>query len=141
MRPEAARPRYSRNYKFWVSWFSEPVYSADVLLFWNVDAKGMNAYFAEAFPNHKVSVPVPDPWVGWSLELSDKNIELYLICLRSFDWSPMAISTLTHECLHTSLSMLRSRGMRLNKHTEEAYCYLHDSLVRRCLEEIKKAKR
>jgi hypothetical protein len=139
--PRLSSPHFVRAHRFWTGWFEEPVYSATVQVCWDVDTKGMESYIARTFPEYVGAIPRLDPWCAWSLELSDKQHELYLICLRKFQWTPDDIGTLAHECLHTTASMLRSRGLSFNKQTEEAYAYLHDSLVRRCLAEMQKARR
>ena len=55
---------------------------------------------------------------------------------RRWSGSALDISTLTHELLHAVSWFLRNRGVKFSEKTEEPYCYLLDSLLRRCLEKF-----
>lgn len=73
-----------------------------------------------------------------SFETKKVSHEVHLIALQEFHWTPEWMSVLSHELLHCTNSVLHSRGMVMDDSTIEAYCYLHDSLVKRCLKMLPK---
>jgi len=46
-----------------------------------------------------------------------------------FTGSPNDYSILAHECLHASFHLLRKRGVRYSKSSEETYTYFTDFLI------------
>jgi hypothetical protein len=64
-----------------------------------------------------------------------------LIALRRWTGSPRDYATLAHECLHAAHWFLDTRGVGFNFKTDEAFCYLMDSFVRRAAEQLQKGAR
>lgn len=53
-----------------------------------------------------------------------------LIALDSkFEGTPYDYSVLAHECLHAAFHLLRKRGLRYGKQSEEAFTYFTDFLI------------
>lgn len=48
------------------------------------------------------------------------------------------IFTLVHESAHATFKILSSKGIKHNEETEEAFCYLQESIVRRLVEAMRK---
>lgn len=64
-----------------------------------------------------------------------------VIALRQWRGTPRDYDTLAHECLHGVHWFLDNRGIKLNFKSDESYCYLLGSLVRRIAEQLNKGKR
>lgn len=63
-----------------------------------------------------------------------------VIALKGWRGTPKDYDTLSHECLHAVQWFLTSRGIKLNFKSDESYCYLLGSLVRRIAEQLNKRK-
>ncbi len=48
------------------------------------------------------------------------------------------ILTLAHESAHAAFKILSSKGIKHNEETEEAFCYLQESIARRLVEAMRK---
>ncbi len=64
-----------------------------------------------------------------------------VIALKQWRGTPRDYDTLTHECLHATHWFLNNRGIKLNFKSDESFCYLLGSLVRRIAEQLNKGKR
>jgi len=64
-----------------------------------------------------------------------------VIALKQWRGTPKDYDILAHECLHAAHWFLFNRGINLNVKTDESYCYLLGSLVRRIAEQLNKGKR
>lgn len=122
--------------------FHDPVYNFTVHLLWESDGPQSAAYMRTNFPEVEVDkTDEDDEWGGRHMMLefsrAGKNHEIHLVMLREFQGTIEDISVLAHELLHATHDVLYSRGLRLTDDTVEAFAYLHDSLVRRCLEALK----
>lgn len=53
-----------------------------------------------------------------------------------FTGSPNDYSILSHECLHATFHLLRKRGMRYSKSSEEAHTYFMDFLIENLAEKM-----
>jgi len=56
-----------------------------------------------------------------------------VIALKHFSITAADLDSLAHECLHATQIVLDRAGVILSDNSEEAFCYLHGSIVRRCL--------
>lgn len=61
-----------------------------------------------------------------------------VIALKGWRGTPKDYDTLSHECLHAVQWFLTNRGIKLNFKSDEAYCYLLGSFVRRIAERLNK---
>jgi hypothetical protein len=59
-----------------------------------------------------------------------------VIALRRWNGTPKEYDVLAHECLHAVHWFLDNRGIRLNFKSDESFCYLLGSLVRRIAEKL-----
>jgi len=64
-----------------------------------------------------------------------------VIALKRWNGTPKDYDILAHECLHAVHWFLDNRGIKLNFKSDEAFCYLLGSLVRRIAEQLNKGKR
>jgi len=64
-----------------------------------------------------------------------------VIALKKWNGTPKDYDTLAHEALHAVQFFLTNRGIKLNFKTDESYCYLLGSLVRRIAEQLNRGKR
>lgn len=117
--------------------FQDETYNFGVLLLWDISGPELRRFLGKKkYP--KTERIGDDDWSGYALRYSTPDYDVHVIALRHWSGSPWDHSVLAHECLHITQKVLDETGMRLGKRTAEAYCYLHDSLIRRCLEHIKK---
>jgi len=80
-------------------------------------------------------VEVLDDGAGGETEIAG------VIALRQWRGTPECYNILAHECLHAVHWFLDSRGIKLNFESDESFCYLLGSLVRRIAEQLNKGKR
>lgn len=57
-----------------------------------------------------------------------------------FVGTPFQYSTLAHECMHAAFGILKHRGVRYSKSSEEAFCYFTDWLVQSIAEKMLKVE-
>ena len=57
-----------------------------------------------------------------------------------FTSTPHQYATLTHECMHAAFNILRHRGVRYNKSSEECLTYFTDWLVQSVAEKMLKVE-
>ncbi len=78
------------------------------------------------------------PFIGRFVEVrrSDDSELAGVIALKSWRGAPKDYDTLSHECLHAAHWFLDNRGIKLNFKTDESFCYLLGSLVRRIAEKL-----
>lgn len=71
--------------------------------------------------------------------ITDGGFPFGVIALSDpFTGSPEDYSTLAHECNHCTFHMLRKRGLRYSKRTEEAYTYYSSFLISALAEQMLK---
>jgi hypothetical protein len=122
--------------------FHDPVYNFTLHLLWEIDAKQLGEYVATNFPGEE-NVNEADDWWGCHLpftQRADPPHEVHVVALREMSLAPEPLAVLTHELFHVTHDVLRGRGIKCKDSTVEAYTYLLDSLVRRCLEAFEAAK-
>lgn len=126
----------------WHGWFYDETYRANVDVIWPVNAKQI----AE-FTKHRYSIPLEEsqPFGAKCVNVTEGNgRQTQLICLAKWPLRPDAHdhSFLAHECLHAVSNILDRRGMPLVPHASiEAYTFLLESLVRRCLQVMNTSRR
>lgn len=130
--------RHRRGY--WVAFFHDEAYNVTIHLLWGVTGPKFKSYAGANFPGNDVDDT--DDWCGRHAHFqnSDKGYDVHVIALQQWRGRPEDYAVLVHECLHATRSVLHSRGIAMKGPGEEAYCYFLDSLVRRCLQQIRKAK-
>jgi len=123
--------------------FHDQTYDFTVHVLWNLNGPTLAAYLRRNFPEFEADEEdARDDWEGRHMKLEfdrhGEGYEVHLVVLRKFRLTPPDIAVLAHECLHATHEALSSCGITLCEETKEVYCCLHESLVRRCLEAIKK---
>lgn len=116
--------------------FHDPVYNFTVHLLWDVNNDGLNEYLKTNFPDEEVPGG-EDDWCGCHAPLRSQTEpphEVHVVALQKLEMDPACLAVLTHEIVHVTHDVLHPRGLRCKPSTIEAYAYLHDSLMRRCLE-------
>jgi hypothetical protein len=125
--------RRSSYGKFNVGWFYDQCFKASVHLLWPCTPEGLKAYLKGVcdvdYHNEKSAA-------ARCLLVEKDGATAYIICLFGWEPSPKWIAALSHEALHATQMILDSRGMALSEATEETYCYMQESIVRRCLDLI-----
>lgn len=121
--------------------FQEDTFGFCLHLLWDLDGPHLAQYIRINFPEIEVDEEdEQDNWDGRHAKLEfardGQGYEIHLVALRSFELTPLWISMLSHEVLHATHEALASRGIRLTDDTKEVFCYLHESLLRRCLQHI-----
>lgn len=77
-------------------------------------------------------------FLGRFIEVREEDDEEIagVIALRDWRGTPKDYDTLTHECLHAVHWFLTNRGIKLNFKSDESYCYLLGSFVRRIANQL-----
>lgn len=107
--------------------FELPVYGAGVVFIYTNSFEEA-AKFAETHGFHEKDVKTlaAGSWVGYTFNVTDDNIQgksySYIFILKKDKYSE--INIISHEITHAVYEILTIRGLRFNKHNEEAYAYL-----------------
>lgn len=137
--------KFSRRWKCWLGWFHDETFGFTVHFLWGIDGPGLKRYCEHAFPTGSVDLDDSDDWCGRhakvTFEDKKKSYEVHVIALQDFKLNAFWISVLAHEVLHCTQSVLDGRGLQQDDDTCEAYTYVHDFLIRRCLELVEKSKK
>jgi hypothetical protein len=88
-------------------------------------------------------IPDDGEFTGRFIEIlgKDESETGGLIALKRWTGSPRDYATLAHECLHAAHWFLNNRGVKFGFKTDESFCYLMDSFVRRAAEQLQKGAR
>ena len=132
------RLRFTPRWRCRAGCFYDETYGFTVHLLVGVNSAKLTRYCADMFPAGSVQeVGEADDWCGrhMATRIEDRkcSYEVQLVALQTFKWDAFWISTLAHEMLHATHSVLGGRGLVMSDETIEAYTYLHDSLVKRSL--------
>lgn len=135
--PENKLCHHSR-WKCRVGFFHNETYGFTVHLLVGIDGPRLKRYCDYTFPKGAVDADESDDWCGRHVvtrfEDKSRSYEVHVIALQDFQPTPAWIAALVHETLHATQEVLDSRGLSLDSDTVEAYTYLQDWLVRKCLE-------
>lgn len=71
-----------------------------------------------------------------TLQLNNGNILIHFKHLYYSSSNTFMFNTIAHESLHATEMILDRIGMKLNKKTDEAYCYLNGYIVEQIFKEI-----
>lgn len=71
-----------------------------------------------------------------TLQLNNGNILIYFKYSNYSINNEYMFNTIAHESLHATQMILDRIGMKLNKKTDEAYCYLNGYIVEQIMREI-----
>lgn len=120
-----------------MKYIREETWNADFWLVAPAQNPELKKFIKKEFPGATIHEDLDDGgFAGRCFEILDKDGDEvgFVIALRDWDGDPEDYSVLAHECLHAVHYCLSNRGLKLNNKSEEAYCYLLDSLLRRCAE-------
>ena len=138
----ANRLKYVKPLRYHVGYFHDDTWGFTVHLVVNIDGKRLMEYCKKMFPEDTFEFDDSEDWCGRHVMLqfeSEKHgYEVHVVALRKFEWTPHWMSALSHELMHCTHAVLNRRGMTLSDATMETYCYTLDSLVKRCLEMLKR---
>lgn len=67
----------------------------------------------------------------------DNDGLMFGIWINNFDGSIKSIGILSHECLHAITWLLRRKGVKYNRYTEEVYCYMHQYVFESAMKKLK----
>lgn len=118
-------------------WFFEECYRANVHIVWPVTPDSLIVYMKK---RHKVTYEKEAIFSGKAIELQQEGFTGGDMIIALSDWkmTPKWIACLAHECTHVTNCILWRRGMKCLPESEEAFCYLFESIFRRCLEQLQK---
>lgn len=131
-----------KGYK--LAWFYEECWRANIYFTWDSSPQKLIRMLKEEWD---ISYTKTDRFGGRALEFMKqdephKGVPIYVIALAE-KWSDnhALVAALSHECLHITRYILNSRGLtEFNDETEEAFTYLQESLLRRCLKLLAKPR-
>lgn len=133
--------RYRHN----VAWFYDECWRCSIHLLWplpgkELTGKQIDKYLRNQFKDKTgpMEIPSDDMFDGRCSELGAECHGVHVISLREWEMTPKWISCLSHECFHATEQALSQRGMVLNDASSEAYAYLMQSMVKRCLDILTK---
>ncbi len=114
-------------------WMYDEIYRIYVHLLTDCGEDKLSRWMARVM-NIKDSENHDKNLAGCCIKITNPNGGLIgLVITTPFKWEGKFedIVTLFHECYHVASYTLFSRGLKHTSETEEAFCYFHESLVRR----------
>lgn len=125
----------SKTKDHWVGWFFDETYRENIDIIWPVNQKQVSAYIERRYGLVAEKDDPSDTFGAMcSNIIMDDGTGGQIISLRGWDAScPKDVSMLTHEVFHCADHILGKRGMPLTAGSTEAYAYLIESIMRRCL--------
>lgn len=117
----------------WCGYFYDDCWRANLHLVWPATSEVQSAYIKKVFG---IDYKRPGVWDGRCTEVLDMEdaAVAHVIFLRGWSLKPSWIAALSHEAFHATEQILSKRGMRLGNESSEAYAYLIESIVQRCME-------
>jgi hypothetical protein len=111
----------------------DETWRANVHLLWPATPEVLSRYMKK---RHGIDHAIEGPFAGRCLEIQDPELTSggQVIALRAWKWTPTWIAVLAHELDHCTNWILWARGLKCVPESEEAFCYLKEALMRRCLE-------
>lgn len=111
--------------------FELPVYSASVIFVYSNSFDAVAKYAeGENFHEDDIKALKAGKWFGYTFTAEDVSKEgrthTYVFIKKAKKYEE--IDVVSHEILHAVVSILTHRGLKLNKHNEEAYTYLNGYL-------------
>lgn len=119
-------------------WFYDPVYEANIHFIWDAEQGTLTKYTKEIF---NTDVDEGRVAFGRCVRIEHSDGRQSIIIAISKSQGVAFFQALAHECLHATFYILINAGMKLSDDSDEAYCYLHDSIVKRCLDMMKQPTR
>ena len=119
-------------------WFFDQTWNVNVHLIWPVDSELVNQYVREQFDFEYGNLK---EFSGRCLQImKGESLAVILIALEKWEPTPRWVACLAHECFHAAEMILEERGLKHGLETSEAYTYLLESLVRRCMTILEQPK-
>lgn len=116
--------------------FRDDCWNADFILVWPVDTMSLRAFIADRLPNADLSLldDEDDTFAG-TCDIYDNH---HIIALTRWRGTTDDIALLSHECNHAALDCLFTKGAKIDEDNQEPLAYLQESLLRRCLERLRR---
>ena len=109
--------------------FVDECWKVPVLIVWDIYEDG----FTE-FIEHKYGYDVAGEHTGTGLyiRVPTDDVDVAVIAMTEvFTGTPVHYGILAHECFHAAFDILKDRGVKYTRSSEEAFTYFADSLVER----------
>jgi hypothetical protein len=107
-----------------------PPYRAECVFLINYTPAAYAKYVKQRFG--VTDAQSPDLCAFFTTFAHDSGYSIHLVCVNSYDGSNNAIATLAHEITHLTQAVLA----RVNVTDNEAFAYLFDSTLERCLDRL-----
>ena len=121
------------KYGHWAAHFYDEVYRVNIEVIWPVNLSKVKHYVEK---NHNTPYNDEGEFGAKCVRLLNGSVYTNIICLSSWPRKPdpTDYSFLAHECFHATSHVLQRAGMPLeNFVSSEAYAFLLESFMRRCL--------
>lgn len=115
-----------------VAKFTVPLYESAVHLVWPATVEQYKSYMEDTFDYTTKTTDA----MAWCASLSIKGSDCQLIGLSSWKKDPRHISILGHEVFHATHNILAFVGFGLSDKSCEAYTYVHEFIMKKCLEAL-----
>lgn len=118
-------------------WFYDSCWRANVHLIWPATPEVLSRFIKKRFG---VDYAKQEPFSGRCVEIEDDELTSggQVIALHHFEMTPEWLGVLAHEVQHCTNWILWARGIKCVPESEEAFCYLQESIFRRSLELLTK---
>lgn len=121
------------------AWFWDECYRANIHILWPA-----TPIILERFMKKRFNTDYKDelPFSGRTIEVEDEKMTSggQVIALSHWENTPIWIAVLAHEVYHATNWILWRRGLKCVPESEEAFCYLFESIFRRSLELLNRKK-
>jgi len=109
--------------------FTIPLYAITIIFCWDVDDESYSRFIKQRFGMDASGDMTGDGLFTRFVNTTGGDIGVIAMSTDTFTGTPYQYSVLAHECLHATFRLLKSRGLRYSRASEEAYTYLMDELI------------
>jgi hypothetical protein len=119
------------------AWFWDECYRANVHIVWPCTPEVLQRFMKKRFNTDYKEDQV---FSGRAIEIEDAELTSggQVIALSHWENTPKWIACLAHEVYHVTNWILWRRGLKCVPESEEAFCYLYESILRRSLKLLRK---
>lgn len=108
---------------------SDDCWNANILFCWGVDDRSFAAFMKRRTGLDFSNEFTGDGYFTYLSQTNGPDLGIIAMSDEVFTGTPYQYSVLAHECLHAAFRILKARGIRYSKNSEECFTYFMDNLV------------
>lgn len=108
---------------------SDGCWNANIVFVWNVDEASFTKFMRKKLGVDYSGEHTGDGYFSYLTRLNAPDLGVIAMSDEVFAGTPYQYSVLAHECFHAAFKILKARGIRYSKNSEECFTYFADNLI------------